>query len=994
MFEALSRLRGVRVAFGIWLAVFLALGQTGLYAATYFVNAATGDDSRTSVEAQDSTTPWKTLTRAIRGTAPDANNPVNPDLSPGDTIFVAPGMYDTANGEEFPLTLVDGVRIIGSGPGATTIHAGDDDSVFRNVYYEGDLTALGSGTLLTNTTISAEPSSGFTTSFYGTRFRVGFTPLVELAPGDQTMSPRIHNNEFIGAEEARTGIRIDGQGGGATFDGLLENNTFVGFGNDPNDPAHLLDPNDPNSPLGFNVGWAVEIDANPFFTYKGAAKSSRVAASSTGPGIAPAAGPSMDTLSPTIRNNTFTGNFVGVGGVFYYPYAYFTPTIEYNNFKQQLFDLNTEDIFGGGALENAPTVRSNSTHDSGGTGMFQAALIEPQYFREFSPQFVGNRLENSGGIFTWAYFQDSPFFVKTGISPTVAMGTQFPVKPTFQGNQFTNGLLGVSAAFGGQITELDVNASDNTFDDLYLGFFLGTFATPYPIYDKGAPQQSATPLVSAPTITLDGNTFHYANYAAALYLAGDPNEPNDPNAPVVPAADISLTNNLFNDVNRGVSVGTFFFTTTSPLVSCNTFDNTGIGFFQAAQPDPPSDLGGGGTSLGNNSFNSNGDDIINDANDPNSVVFAQNNYFTTTPEVSSGVDVSSPLGVPPGCAATAGATIPTADLAMTKTAYPPEVLPGHEFTYTLTVTNHGPDDATNVEVVDNLPPEVTFVSASPECSESSGTVTCTLASLANGGTQQFQIIVQAPDYELTLVNGATVSSDAVDPRPANGSPTFGVGVNARAVGIPTVAEWGLILMTLLLGAAGLWMMRRRRHAGAVMMIVLAAGLVGPTARAADKPVREPGRHERSHPALRDQIPIHKVVAVQQNGGDVTFTWANGKTLVVPFSQLEMSEITWRPVDRSKDLQAKKGTARDTDLRPKRSSGVSLSPKALRAELSSRAGTADPGLWVMVGQTRNADGIVTATRILVFHSKQAAMLAAAVRAKQLVREHPDLLVPKN
>jgi uncharacterized repeat protein (TIGR01451 family) len=39
---------------------------------------------------------------------------------------------------------------------------------------------------------------------------------------------------------------------------------------------------------------------------------------------------------------------------------------------------------------------------------------------------------------------------------------------------------------------------------------------------------------------------------------------------------------------------------------------------------------------------------------------------------------------------------------------PSKVDTGADFTYTLTVTNNGPDDATNVIVTDNLPDKVTY----------------------------------------------------------------------------------------------------------------------------------------------------------------------------------------------------------------------------------------------------------------------------------------------
>jgi uncharacterized repeat protein (TIGR01451 family) len=54
-------------------------------------------------------------------------------------------------------------------------------------------------------------------------------------------------------------------------------------------------------------------------------------------------------------------------------------------------------------------------------------------------------------------------------------------------------------------------------------------------------------------------------------------------------------------------------------------------------------------------------------------------------------------------------------------------------TYTLTVTNNGPD--AGVTVTDQLPPSVSFVSATlsqGSCSQSSGIVTRNLGTMGNG----------------------------------------------------------------------------------------------------------------------------------------------------------------------------------------------------------------------------------------------------------------------
>jgi len=109
-----------------------------------------------------------------------------------------------------------------------------------------------------------------------------------------------------------------------------------------------------------------------------------------------------------------------------------------------------------------------------------------------------------------------------------------------------------------------------------------------------------------------------------------------------------------------------------------------------------------------------------------------------------------------------------ADLGITKTDLPDPVVAGEVLTWTLDVVNNGPSDASNLVVTDVLPAGVVFVSASAECSESGGTVTCSLSDLINGGTTSFDISVRVDsDVTGTFSNTASVGADQVDPVPAN-----------------------------------------------------------------------------------------------------------------------------------------------------------------------------------------------------------------------------------
>jgi len=107
-----------------------------------------------------------------------------------------------------------------------------------------------------------------------------------------------------------------------------------------------------------------------------------------------------------------------------------------------------------------------------------------------------------------------------------------------------------------------------------------------------------------------------------------------------------------------------------------------------------------------------------------------------------------------------------ANLAAFKTASPSPVQVGSNLTYTITITNLGPDTATAVAATDTLPASVTFVSASAGCTTNGSTVTCGVASLNNGAAATFQIVV-TPTTAGAVTNTVAVSADESDPVPAN-----------------------------------------------------------------------------------------------------------------------------------------------------------------------------------------------------------------------------------
>ena len=167
--------------------------------------------------------------------------------------------------------------------------------------------------------------------------------------------------------------------------------------------------------------------------------------------------------------------------------------------------------------------------------------------------------------------------------------------------------------------------------------------------------------------------------------------------------------------------------------------------------------------------------VVNvNANTPNGTT------ISNTATMSSGTTDN----VPGNNSATTTTTVNAgADLSVTKTG-PAEQGAGLDITYTITVTNPGPSDAASVVMTDTVPANTTFVSftqttgptftCSTPVAGGTGTVSCSIASLAAGATATFTLVVNVNSDVVegtTISNTASVSSTTSDPNPANNSST-------------------------------------------------------------------------------------------------------------------------------------------------------------------------------------------------------------------------------
>ncbi|MGH9349394.1 MAG: PxKF domain-containing protein [Vicinamibacterales bacterium] len=124
-----------------------------------------------------------------------------------------------------------------------------------------------------------------------------------------------------------------------------------------------------------------------------------------------------------------------------------------------------------------------------------------------------------------------------------------------------------------------------------------------------------------------------------------------------------------------------------------------------------------------------------------------------------------------------------ADLAVVKAGAPDPVAVGDDLTYTLTVTNGGPDTARNVVLTESIPQQtvvVTIQASQGSCDlpPAATAITCHLGDLAPGATATVTIVV-TPTEAGTIANSVDVNSDTFDPNTGNNSATDTTTVRPR-----------------------------------------------------------------------------------------------------------------------------------------------------------------------------------------------------------------------
>ena len=128
------------------------------------------------------------------------------------------------------------------------------------------------------------------------------------------------------------------------------------------------------------------------------------------------------------------------------------------------------------------------------------------------------------------------------------------------------------------------------------------------------------------------------------------------------------------------------------------------------------------------------------------------------------------------------------DLSLTKSDDQDPVNRGEILTYTIVVTNAGPDPATSTVVEDKLPGGLNFVSMATTagtCDRQGKTVTCSLGTLALSASETVTIRARVSKRQGSVSNTATVESPD-DTTPANNSDTEATAIRV-APGTPSCA---------------------------------------------------------------------------------------------------------------------------------------------------------------------------------------------------------------
>ena len=202
-----------------------------------------------------------------------------------------------------------------------------------------------------------------------------------------------------------------------------------------------------------------------------------------------------------------------------------------------------------------------------------------------------------------------------------------------------------------------------------------------------------------------------------------------------------------------------------------------------------------------------------------SIVFAVSPAALTGSTINASATVSAGSPDPVLGNNTANLTtgvITSADLVLALGASANQALVNVPVTFTATSSNQGPSDAQGVSISITLTPDFRYTShtaAGAVCTTpqvgNTGVITCTWA----GATTPMQVrtltVVAFSNNEGSTAVAASTTSSTPDPVANNNGAGVNVLIGFQVEGIPSLSQYGLILLGLLFGLVGFAAVRRQ-----------------------------------------------------------------------------------------------------------------------------------------------------------------------------------------
>ncbi|MBW2096919.1 MAG: DUF11 domain-containing protein [Deltaproteobacteria bacterium] len=135
-----------------------------------------------------------------------------------------------------------------------------------------------------------------------------------------------------------------------------------------------------------------------------------------------------------------------------------------------------------------------------------------------------------------------------------------------------------------------------------------------------------------------------------------------------------------------------------------------------------------------------------------------------------------------------GIYTPNADISVEKSADIPKPYIGDNVVFTITVTNNGPNDATSVQVTDQLPAGLTYVADDSDGAYASGTGKWDVGNLADGDTSTLEITTTVDQAGRFTNMAIRTESSPLDANEGNDSDDTVVNTGGKAM------PWLLLLL--------------------------------------------------------------------------------------------------------------------------------------------------------------------------------------------------------